>query len=67
MIRNRAYWDGGLIDNTPAQAVIDNLRGEEPETMPIFMIDVNTSSAPPPAVPCAKQPSGCWRCLRGTG
>ena len=51
MVRNRAYWDGGLIDNTPLKPVIDNLRGDEPETMPIFMIDVNTSSAPLPVNP----------------
>jgi NTE family protein len=51
MVGNRAYWDGGLIDNTPLKPVIDNLRGDEPETMPIFMIDVNTSSAPLPANP----------------
>jgi len=51
LVRNRAYWDGGLIDNTPLKPVIDNLRGDEPETMPIFTIDVNTSSAPLPANP----------------
>ena len=51
MVRDRAYWDGGLIDNTPLKPVIDNLRGDEPETMPIFMIDVNTSFAPLPTNP----------------
>jgi len=49
LVRHRAYWDGGLTDNTPLKPVIDNLRGDEPETMPIFMIDVFSSSAPPPA------------------
>ena len=49
MVRHRAYWDGGLTDNTPLKPVIEHLRGDEPETMPIFMIDVNTSSAPLPA------------------
>jgi NTE family protein len=49
MVRNRAYWDGGLTDNTPLKPVIDNLSADEAATMPIFMIDVNTSSAPLPA------------------
>ncbi len=49
VIRNRAYWDGGLTDNTPLKPIIENLRGNEPETMPIFMIDVHSSSAPRPA------------------
>jgi NTE family protein len=49
LVRHQAYWDGGLTDNTPLKPVIDNLRGDEPETMPIFMIDVFSSSAPQPA------------------
>jgi NTE family protein len=49
MVRNRAYWDGGLTDNTPLKPVIDNLSEDEAATMPIFMIDVNTSPAPLPA------------------
>ena len=49
MVRNRAYWDGSLTDNTPLKPVIDNLSADEAATMPIFMIDVNTSSAPLPA------------------
>ena len=49
MVRDRAYWDGGLTDNTPLKPVIDNLHGDEPETMPIIMIDVFSSSAPQPA------------------
>jgi NTE family protein len=48
-IGDRAYWDGGLTDNTPLKPVIDNLQGNEPETMPIIMIDVFSSSAPQPA------------------
>ena len=40
MVNNRAYWDGGLTDNTPLKPVISNLRGDEAATMPIFMIDV---------------------------
>ena len=49
LIRDRAFWDGGLTDNTPLKPVIDNLHGDEPETMPIIMIDVFSSSAPQPA------------------
>jgi predicted acylesterase/phospholipase RssA len=48
IIDGRAYWDGGLTDNTPLKPVIDNLRGDEPETMPIFVINVFSSSAPLP-------------------
>jgi NTE family protein len=48
-VGDRAYWDGGLTDNTPLKPVIDNLQGNEPETMPIIMIDVFSSSAPQPA------------------
>jgi predicted acylesterase/phospholipase RssA len=48
IIDGRAYWDGGLTDNTPLKPVIDNLRGEEPESMPIFVVDVFSSSAPLP-------------------
>ena len=48
MVNNRAYWDGGLTDNTPLKPIISNLREGEPETMPIFMIDVFSSSAPRP-------------------
>jgi NTE family protein len=49
LIKNQAYWDGGLTDNTPLKPVIENLKGNEPETMPIFTIDVHSSSAPRPA------------------
>ena len=48
-VNDRDYWDGGLTDNTPLKPVIDNLQGNEPETMPIIMIDVFSSSAPQPA------------------
>ena len=49
LVGDRAYWDGGLTDNTPLKPVIDNLHGDEPETMPIIMIDVFSSAAPQPA------------------
>ncbi len=48
-VGDRDYWDGGLTDNTPLKPVIDNLQGNEPDTMPIIMIDVFSSSAPQPA------------------
>ena len=31
MVNNRAYWDGGLTDNTPLKPVIKGLREDEPE------------------------------------
>ncbi len=51
MIKNRAYWDGGLTDNTPLKPVLDYLSEDEAATMPIFVINVNTSSAPLPTNP----------------
>ena len=42
VIDGRSYWDGGLTDNTPLHPVIDNLTTAEAETMPIYVIDVNT-------------------------
>ena len=44
MIHGRAYWGGGITDNTPLHPVIDNLTPEEAETMLIYVIDVNTSA-----------------------
>ncbi len=48
-IRDRAYWDGGLTDNTPLKPVLDNLTASEAASMPIYMIDVNVAAAPRPA------------------
>ena len=47
-IQNRAYWDGGLTDNTPLKPVLDNLTEDEAASMPIYMIDVNVAAAPRP-------------------
>ena len=44
VIDGRSYWDGGLTDNTPLHPVIDNLTKAEAETMPIYVIDVNTGA-----------------------
>ena len=46
VIGDRFYWDGGLTDNTPLHPVIDNLTKAEAETMPIYVIDVNTGYEP---------------------
>jgi NTE family protein len=48
LVNNRAYWDGGLTDNTPLKPLIDNLHGDEPETLPVFIVNVFSSSAPLP-------------------
>jgi predicted acylesterase/phospholipase RssA len=48
IVDGRAYWDGGLTDNTPLKPVIDSLRGDEPQSMPVFTIDVFSNSAPLP-------------------
>jgi len=49
VIDGRSYWDGGLTDNTPLKPVIDNLTTAEAETMPIYVIDVNTGAGYLPA------------------
>jgi NTE family protein len=48
VIDDRAYWDGGLTDNTPLHPVIDSLTEAEAETMPIYVIDVNIGAGPKP-------------------
>lgn len=48
VVDERSYWDGGLTDNTPLAPILDNLQGDEAETLPIFVIDCNTSTAPLP-------------------
>jgi predicted acylesterase/phospholipase RssA len=48
IVNNRAYWDGGLTDNTPLKPVIANLHEHEAESLPIFTIDVFSSVAPLP-------------------
>ena len=49
VIDGRSYWDGGLTDNTPFKPVIDNLTAAEAQTMPIYVIDVNTGAGYLPA------------------
>jgi NTE family protein len=49
-IEGKRYWDGGVTDNTPLHPVIDNLKdAAEAETLPIYVIDVNTGAGPRPA------------------
>jgi predicted acylesterase/phospholipase RssA len=48
MVNDRAYRAGGLTDNTPLKPVIANLHKHGPESMPVFTIDVFSSSAPLP-------------------
>jgi NTE family protein len=48
-IEGKRYWDGGVTDNTPLHPVIDNLTdATEAETLPIYVIDVNTGAGPRP-------------------
>jgi len=48
VIGGRRFWDGGLADNTPLKPVIEHLKDQEAETMPIYTIDVNTGAGPQP-------------------
>src|SRR5690349_20936748 len=34
------YWDGGLFDNTPIEALLDLLDDDEIETLPIFVLNL---------------------------
>ncbi len=43
------YWDGGLFDNTPIEAMIDLLDEEEIDHLPIFVVDLFATHAAPPA------------------
>ena len=58
VIDGRSYWDGGLTDNTPLHPVIDNLTTAEAETMPIYVIDVNTGAGYDPGQPSASGAAG---------
>jgi NTE family protein len=40
MIDGTAYWDGGLFDNTPIEALLDLLYEDEIEQLPIFVLDL---------------------------
>ncbi len=49
VIDGRSYWDGGVTDNTPLHPVVDNLTTAEAQTMPIYVINVNTGAGAIPA------------------
>lgn len=49
IIDGRAYWDGGLFDNTPIQALLDLLSDEEIDSLPIFVVDLFPTSDAVPA------------------
>jgi NTE family protein len=40
VLDGRSYWDGGLFDNTPVDAILDLLEEEELDRLPIFVIDL---------------------------
>jgi len=48
VIEGRRWWDGGLAENTPLKPIIEHLKDNEAETMPIYTIDVNTGAGPTP-------------------
>ena len=56
--RRPIFWDGGLTDNTPLKPVIDNLTTAEAQTMPIYVIDVNTGAGPKADQPSASGAAG---------
>ena len=43
------YWDGGLFDNTPIEALLDLLTEEELENLPIFIVNLFATHSNPPA------------------
>lgn len=46
VIDGRAYWDGGLVSNTPLRYVVDNLAGVEAAT--IYQVDLFSARGPRP-------------------
>ena len=46
VIDGRAYWDGGLVSNTPLRYVVDNLAGGDIAT--IFQVDLFNARGPRP-------------------
>lgn len=48
-IDDSAYWDGGLFSNTPLDALLNMLKPDEIDTLPIFTIDLfRTDGLPAP-------------------
>ena len=46
IIEGRAYWDGGLVSNTPLRYVVDNLSGDDVAT--IYQVDLFSARGPRP-------------------
>ena len=48
MVEGRAYWDGGLFDNTPLGAVLDRLEDAPGEDRVIYVVNLFPNKAPVP-------------------
>jgi NTE family protein len=42
------YWDGGLFDNTPIEPLLDLLKEDEIEHLPIFVVNLFATHSKPP-------------------
>jgi NTE family protein len=42
------YWDGGIFDNTPIEAMLDILNDDEIEDLPLFVVDLFATHSEPP-------------------
>ena len=40
VVGGKAYWDGGVFDNTPVRPMFDLLKGDEIDTVPIVVINL---------------------------
>ncbi|HKH80184.1 MAG TPA: hypothetical protein VKA03_00965 [Methylovirgula sp.] len=45
VIDRSSYWDGGLFDNTPIEALLDLLSDAEIDSLPIFVVDLFATRA----------------------
>lgn len=48
MIDGVPYWDGGIFDNTPIEAMLDILNDGEIEDLPIFIVELIATHSEPP-------------------
>jgi NTE family protein len=48
VIGDVSYWDGGLFDNTPIEALLDLLEDDEIDELPIFVVNLFATRAPIP-------------------
>ncbi len=48
VIEGRAYWDGGLFDNTPMGAVLDRLGGGPDDERTVYVVNLFPNEAPVP-------------------